>query len=58
MDRLMPNLSIYLRSDAEAALNYLLEHWYEDEPDQRRKRNATIQRALIECARKEGLKVK
>ena len=54
----MPNLSIYLRSDAEAALNYLLEHWYEDEPDQRRKRNATIQRALIECARKEGLKVK
>lgn len=51
----MPDLSIYLRSDAEAALNYLLEHWHQGALD---KRNATIQRALIECARKEGLKVK
>lgn len=49
----MPALSVWLRSDAESALRYLLERWHAGAQD---KRNATIQRALIEIAKQEGMK--
>lgn len=49
----MPGLSIYLKADAQKALAFLLKKWHGGQSD---KRNATIQRALVETAKREGMK--
>ena len=48
----MAGISIGLRRDTEAALAYLTNRWY---PGQAEKRNAAIQRAIIEAAQREGM---
>lgn len=48
----MADLSISLRRDTEAALAYLLQVWHAGAKD---KRNAAIQRAIIDAAHREGM---
>lgn len=48
----MVQISIYLKADAQKALAYLVEKWHGGQAD---KRNATIQRALVETAKREGM---
>ena len=45
------SISISLREDVAAALAFLAARWY---PGENAKRNATIQRAIIQCAKREG----
>ena len=49
----VPTISIYLKADAQKALTYLVEEWHGGQTD---KRNAAIQRALLETAKREGMK--
>ena len=48
----MAGISIQLRRETEEALALLVERWY---PGQTAKRNAAIQRAILEAAAREAL---